>query len=201
NPVLVQSIRDALEDTAVDLAFKQHRVHGTSAIVDGPNLLDLDDTGFGIHSHLCEVNAAISHAAGLRLALRALAVTGVVVFAVAASGNFVALHTCGSLLEGKTATRLTFGKYLALAHHNFFRRRMKNRSDLLRQLHARLVSSVADGRSDRVRRGAPAGRWSLREIGIADADRDVMRTESQLLGDNLGEDGTDSATNVLHAGE
>src|SRR5215470_4474457 len=80
NPVLVQSIRDALEDTAVDLAFKQHRVHGTSAIVDGPNLLDLDDTGFGIHSHLCEVNAAISHAAGLRLALRALAVTGVVVF-------------------------------------------------------------------------------------------------------------------------
>ena len=54
-----ERIGDALNDSAVDLVDDAERIHGTAAVVDAEDALDVDPAGFGINGQLDIIDAAV----------------------------------------------------------------------------------------------------------------------------------------------
>src|SRR5207237_7904818 len=173
--ILVQRIRDALQNADVDLAFELQHVHRPAAIVHGDHVLDLDDPGLGVHPHLNELHAAEEHAFArdvVRTALR--------------SGADHLDRQPGRQLLQTQRNRVCTPE-----------RRLHVREQLL----LCLIRGIPDSRSDRGRRHA-AARWRpWRRYRVTDRDLDIPWLDPEFLRNHLCDHCLDAAADVLNGRE
>jgi hypothetical protein len=160
------------------------------------NTFDTHDARLGINRYFGELNAAEILTRNVHGTADAKA--AVIVAALGNGADRILVEETSRLTEADVARGVAASKDSTLASREIVRLRAEYERRGRKQFFADLIGGFARRRRNRAGRLAAARTWTRRKVGVADAHRYILGSQSQFFGDDLRQQRADTAADVWH---